>query len=160
MKSYTRGFTLIELMVVIAVLGVLMSIAVPAYRDYVIRSQTAEAFSLVSFAKPKIVDYFRHYGHFPANNKEAGLPAPDKIIGHYVGSVRVDHGAIHVTFRRKNITKPLQGQVLTVRPLVVKGSPQSPIAWLCGNAEPPSGMKPIGENHTTLNAAMLPSTCR
>lgn len=160
MKRLARGFTLIELMIVVAIIGVLAGIAIPAYQNYVIRAQTAEAFSLASWVKPKIVDYYRHFGHFPADNKAAGVPAPDKIIGHYVGAVTVDDGAINVSFRDANITQPLQGQVLTLRPLVVEGSPRSPIAWACGNAPAPAGMRIVGDNHTTLQPVLLPTTCR
>jgi type IV pilus assembly protein PilA len=158
--SRKRGFTLIELMIVVAIIGILASIAIPAYQNYILRAQTTEAMSLASFAKPKIVDYYRHFGHFPADNDAAGLPSAGSIIGHYVASVGVDHGAINVTFRSEDITLPLQGKVLTLRPLVVEGSPESPIAWSCGSAAPPSGMAPIGEDHTTVAVKLLPTSCR
>lgn len=160
MTSRPRGFTLIELMIVVAIIGILASIAIPAYQNYTLRAQTAEAFSLSSFAKPKIIDYYHRYGHFPADNQAAGLPSASSIIGHYVGSVRVDHGAIDVRFRDKNINRVLQGQVVTIRPLLVKGSPRSPIAWSCANAGAPSGMTLVGDNRTTLKAKYLPSSCR
>lgn len=160
MKTFTRGFTLIELMIVVAILGILLGIAIPAYQDYVGRSKVAEAFSLASYVKPKIDDYYRHFGTFPADNEAAGIPPADKLIGHYVGSVSVDEGAINITFRKQHLHPALRGRVLTVRPLVVKGSPESPIAWSCGNAEAPAGMKVIGENRTTLGPVVLPAPCR
>ncbi|MGH8184031.1 MAG: pilin [Rhodanobacteraceae bacterium] len=158
--SYNRGFTLIELMIVVAIIGILASIAIPAYQNYIIRAQTAEAFSLASFAQPKVIDYYRHFGHFPADNRAAGLPSAGSIIGHYVGAVSVDDGVVNVTFRDKDINAALQGQTLSLRPLVVQGSPRSPIAWSCGSAPAPSGMSVVGQNRTTLKPMFLPSTCR
>lgn len=156
----THGFTLIELMIVIVIIGVLASIAIPLYSNYTSQAETVEAFSLASYVKPKIDQYFHHFGNFPVDNRAAGLPSAGSIIGHYVSAVSVDRGAINIKFRKKNIAKSLQGQVLTLRPLVVKGSPRSPIAWLCGNATPPAGMVPVGKNHTTLKSVVLPISCR
>ena len=155
-----RGFTLIELLVVIAIIGILAAIAIPAYQNYIIRAQTTEAFSLASFAKPKIVDYYRRFGRFPADNRAAGLPSAGSIIGHYVGAVNVDGGVINVRFRDRDITLPLQGKVLSLRPLVVKGSPESPIAWACGGADAPSGMETVGTDRPPLKPMFLPSSCR
>ncbi len=156
----TRGFTLIELMIVIVIIGILSSIAIPLYLNYTSQAETAEAFSLASYVKPEVDKYFRHFGSFPSDNHAAGLPSSGSIIGHYVAGVNIDQGAIDIKFRKQNIAKPLQGQVLTLRPLVVKGSPRSPIAWLCGNALPPPGMVPVGKNRTTLKSVVLPLPCR
>lgn len=114
----------------------------------------------VRCAKPKIVDYYRHFGRFPADNEAAGVPSPKLIIGHYVGAVSVEGGVINVRFRDSGINAGLQGQVLSLRPLVVNGSLLSPIAWACGDAAAPSGMAAVGKNRTTLKPIFLPSNCR
>lgn len=155
-----RGFTLIELMIVVGIIAVLAGIAIPLYLSYTSQAETSEAFSLASYVKPKVAKYFHRYGHFPKDNRAAGLPSAGSIIGHYVTAVSVDQGAIDIKFRGKNIAKPLQGQVLTLRPLVVKGSPESPLAWLCGNAVPPKGMVAAGKNRTTLKPDVVPPSCR
>lgn len=158
LHSY-RGFTLIELMIVITIIGILASIAIPLYLNYTSRAETAEAFSLASYVKPRIDHYFHEHGSFPVDNRAAGLPEPGSIIGNYVAGVRVDKGAIDITFGQKSF-KALQGHVLTIRPLVVKGSPESPIAWLCGYASPPQGMDPVGTDHSTVKPVLLPGNCR
>lgn len=154
-----KGFTLIELMIVVAIIGVLASIAIPLYLSYAGRAETTEAFSLATYVKPKLDEYFRAHGDFPADNRAADLPSPGSIIGNYVASVRVDHGAIDITFGQKSY-KDMQGSVLTIRPLLVDGSPESPIAWLCGYADPPHGMSPVGANRTTLKQLYLPTNCQ
>ncbi|HVA54425.1 MAG TPA: pilin [Gammaproteobacteria bacterium] len=154
-----RGFTLIELMIVIAIIGILSSIAIPQYQDYVIRSEIVEAFSMSDSLKPAILDYYKFHGTFPANNQAAGIPAPKYLIGNFVTGITVSDGAITVEFGNK-VTKDVKGRLLSVRPLVVIGSPTSPIDWNCGHATAPNGMQAIGVNKTTLADKYLPAICR
>jgi hypothetical protein len=94
-----------------------------------------------------------------SNNAAAGVPDPDKLIGNYVTRVEVVQGAINVTFGNF-ANKQLEGQIVTLQPIVVKGSPASPMSWRCGYHEVPKGMEPVGENRTNLDRRYLPTSCR
>jgi type IV pilus assembly protein PilA len=153
------GFTLIELMIVVAIIGILASIAIPAYQSYTIRAQVTEAFSLASELKGPIQEYRKERGTLPADNAAAGVPAPEKLIGNYVTRVEVNQGAISVTFGNF-VNKSIEGQIVTLQPIVVKGSPASPMSWRCGYRGVPNGMEPVGENRTNMDAKFLPVSCR
>jgi len=155
----SRGFTLIELMIVVAIIGILAAIAIPAYQDYTIRAQVVEAFSLASEIKPSIQEYRKVHGRMPANNDAAGVPEPQYLIGNFVTRIEVVNGAIHVEFGNLANTI-LHGGVVTLQPLVVEGSPESPMSWRCGKRTIPTGMAAVGENRTTLSNKHLPAACR
>lgn len=157
--SIQKGFTLIELMVVVAIIGILASVALPSYQVYVQRSEVVEALSMAGTIRENVGNYYVEKLAFPANNDTAGVPEPDKLIGNRITQVVVEQGAIHVTLGNK-ASKPLHGKVLTFRPAVVNGSPQSPISWLCGFDEPVEGMQAIGENKTNIEKDFLPAVCR
>jgi type IV pilus assembly protein PilA len=154
-----RGFTLIELMIVVAIIGILASISLPAYQDYTTRAKIAESIVLVSELKPNVVSYYRAKSRFPADNTQAGIPASQYIIGNHVRGVSVKNGAIHIELGNK-VPPDIEGKILTLRPIVVIGSPESPISWLCGNGEVPTGMQAIGDNLTSLEGKHLPAACR
>ncbi|MEN7343697.1 MAG: pilin [Pseudomonadota bacterium] len=154
-----RGFTLIELMIVVAIIGILAAIAIPAYQDYTIRAQVVESFSISSELKLSIRDYYKNRGVFPKDNDTAGVPAPEHLIGNYVTRVDVVDGAMHVEFGNY-VNSTLKGKVLTIRPQIVSANPTSPIAWACGYHVPPDGMEAVGEDRTTIENRFLPATCR
>ena len=153
------GFTLIELMVVVAIIGVLAAIAVPAYSAYVTRAQVVEGITLADELKPAIRDYYKERGAFPADNADAAVPAADKLLGNYVQQMAIEKGAIHIKFGHYAHAL-LQDKILSLRPISVIDSPLSPISWACGNREPPPGMEAAGENHTDIDPKLLPGACR
>jgi type IV pilus assembly protein PilA len=143
----------------VAIIGILAGIAIPAYQNYTIRAQVTEAFSLASELKGPIQEYRKERGTFPVNNAAAGFPEPNKLIGNYVTSVEVRDGAINVTFGNF-VNKMVEGQIVTLQPIVVKGSPASPMSCRCGYRAVPNGMEPVGENRTNMNHLFLPASCR
>ncbi len=153
------GFTLIELMVVVSIIGILASVAMPQYQKYIYRSEVVEALSMAAHVREDVTAYYIETLIFPKDNKQAGVPKPDKLIGNRITGVEVENGAIHVTLGNK-IVKPLQGKILTFRPATVNDSPKSPISWLCGYDVSVDGMTGIGLNRTTLSEDYLPAACR
>lgn len=163
MKNITResqnGFTLIELMIVVAIMGILSVIAVPTYQDRVIRAQVEEGMVLSKFVQQSVQTYYTKHHRLPANNAAAGLPGSDKIMGNYVVDVQVRDGAVVVTFGNR-VNRFIDKKKLTLRPAIVEGQPVVPIAWVCGNASVPGKMKVGGRNDTDIPPSQLPIDCR
>lgn len=159
MSRIRAGFTLIELMMVVAIISVLAAIALPNYQDYLGRAQLAEAMALLGDLKPRVKECYAFDQAFPADNQAAGLPPADKLLGNYVTGIELRDGAFHILLGNR-IAQPLQDKVLSIRPLVVSDSPASPYSWICGQAEPPTGMEAVGENRTNVPATYLPYNCR
>ena len=157
MKS--RGFTLIELMIVVAILGILITVAMPTYQDRIIRTQVGEAVAFAHLARTSIAEDYKRHQRFPKSNAEAGLPDAEKIVGAYVTRLDVRDGAIHVTLGHR-INKNAEGKVVSFRPGAVAGAPVVPLSWACGNATLPEALKMAGKNETTLTPMFLPVDCR
>jgi type IV pilus assembly protein PilA len=158
MKRKSGGFTLIELMIVVTILGILATMAMPSFQDRVVRAQVQEALRLTETLRADIAAFYRQQGDFPRDNTEIAAPPPRKLIGNYVTSVRVESGAIQVQFGNR-INAYARGKYLSLRPEIVVGSPASPISWLCGYAEPVPGMIAVGKDRTDLSARFLPPEC-
>jgi type IV pilus assembly protein PilA len=154
-----RGFTLIELMIVIAIIGILATLAVPSYQDRAIRAQVAEGMELAVFAKQAVASFYAKYGKLPKDNAAAGLPPAEHIVGNYVTRLEVANGQIVLTFGNQS-NRNLAGQKLGIRPAIVEAYRAVPIAWVCGQAGVPEKMKVTGTNETTLPPVLLPIDCR
>jgi type IV pilus assembly protein PilA len=146
MKTMQKGFTLIELMIVVAIIAILAAIAIPAYQDYVIRSQVSEGMSLADGSKTAIAEFYSNYGHFPLNNQSAGLASPVSIVGKYVTKLDVSQtpGKIEVTFGGKANSK-ITSDLLVLSAIAKDGSTE----WHCGSG-----------GGTTIPDKYLPSSCR
>ncbi len=153
------GYTLIELMVVLAIIAILSLSAIPVYLNSAARSQVEKALDWVEGPQDEITAFYRRTREFPQDNAAAGLPIPEELIGNYVERVEVVNGAIHLHLGHK-INQKLDGEVVSLRPTVVEGSPATPISWTCGHAEPPDGMRAVGDNRTTAPGRRLPVRCR
>ena len=126
MKKVQQGFTLIELMIVVAIIGILAAIAIPAYQDYTIRAQVSEGLNLSAGAKAAVSEYYMDRGVFPTDNALAGLSAAGTIAGNYVTSVTVLSGVITVAYGNQS-----NAAILLATLLLSPGTTAGAINWDC-----------------------------
>lgn len=155
----TLGFTIVEMMVVVAILAILAMIAIPSALTRIIREEVAAAVPFAETAKEPASAQWKATKTLPADNKEAGLPAADKVVSNLISSLVVDKGVIHMTFGNK-ARSILQGKVLSFRPAVIEESQAVPVAWVCGNAPTPAKMTLMGDNKTNIDTKYLPFACK
>lgn len=159
MPIHRAGFTIIEMMMVLAVVAILALMAVPSYLEKFVRDQVVEALPLADIAKAPVSAAWAALQGFPADNAAAGLPPADKIVNNFVRSVSVSDGAIHITFGNR-ANGNIKDKILTLRPAVVEDAPIVPVTWVCGFAEGPGKMMVKGENRTNISMTYLPLKCR
>jgi len=159
MTATRAGFTLVEMMVVLAVIAILALMAIPSFQDQIVRDQINNALPLADIAKAPVAASWAIAQSFPPDNAGAGLPPAEKIVNNYISSVLVHSGALDVTFGNR-ANGIINGKILTLRPAVVDDAPIVPVAWVCGYAEAPRNMSVKGENRTNIPASFLPFACR
>ncbi|EPI5973920.1 pilin, partial [Neisseria gonorrhoeae] len=128
MNTLQKGFTLIELMIVIAIVGILAAVALPAYQDYTARAQVSEAILLAEGQKSAVTEYYLNNGEWPANNGDAGVASPSDIKGKYVESVTVTNGVVTATMASSNVNNEIKGKKLSLWAKRQAGS----VKWFCG----------------------------
>ncbi|CWO23006.1 pilin PilE [Neisseria meningitidis] len=165
MNTLQKGFTLIELMIVIAIVGILAAVALPAYQDYTARAQVSEAILLAEGQKSAVTEYYLNHGEWPANNSSAGVATSADIKGKYVKSVEVKNGVVTAQMASSNVNNEIKGKKLSLWAKRQNGS----VKWFCG--QPVARANANGANNDEVTAANgkgtanidtkhLPSTCR
>lgn len=139
MKKIQQGFTLIELMIVVAIIGILAAIAIPAYQDYTIRAQVSEGLNLAAVAKVAVAETFLNAGVVPQDREDAGMSrAATDTRGKYVSSVEINDGRIDITYGGE-ANRIIAGQVLSITPYGrQEGEDSWSIVWRCGHAPIPA----------------------
>ncbi|EPI7041049.1 pilin, partial [Neisseria gonorrhoeae] len=160
MNTLQKGFTLIELMIVIAIVGILAAVALPAYQDYTARAQVSEAILLAEGQKSAVTEYYLNNGEWPENNGDAGVASsPTDIKGKYVKSVTVAKGVVTAEMASSGVNKEIQGKKLSLWARRENGS----VKWFCGQPvtrtdKAKDAVTADGKNK--IDTKHLPSTCR
>ncbi|ENZ7070542.1 pilin, partial [Neisseria gonorrhoeae] len=128
MNTLQKGFTLIELMIVIAIVGILAAVALPAYQDYTARAQVSEAILLAEGQKSAVTEYYLNNGIWPKDNGSAGVASASTIKGKYVKQVEVNNGVVTATMASSNVNKEIKDKKLSLWAKRQDGS----VKWFCG----------------------------
>jgi type IV pilus assembly protein PilA len=158
MKTMQKGFTLIELMIVVAIIGILAAIAIPAYQDYTIRAQVSEGLTLAAAAKAAVAETYLNTGTAPVNRMDAGMSnnATD-TFGKYVASIEVTNGTIDITYGN-DVNQMINANIVSLEPYT---STDQSVVWACGYATTPAvNTMGSGGDNTNIEPKYLPSACR
>ncbi|HGN6390486.1 TPA: pilin [Neisseria gonorrhoeae] len=162
MNTLQKGFTLIELMIVIAIVGILAAVALPAYQDYTARAQVSEAILLAEGQKSAVTEYYLNHGEWPKDNTSAGVASSGEIKGKYVQSVTVANGVVTATMKSDGVNKEIKDKKLSLWAKRQAGS----VKWFCGqpvqradNADN-DAVTAAANGNNGINTKHLPSTCR
>jgi len=165
LKNIQKGFTLIELMIVIAIIGILAAIAIPAYQNYTIRSQVTEGLSLADGWKTSISEFYAQNGSFPSTSSTTGGPGAVAVsgasVGKYVSAIAVNAGGeISVQYSGSQANAKIVGLFLSLTPGL---DANYDVVWVCGTATTPNNVTlsagAAGTGTTTVPAAYLPNSC-
>ncbi|HGO7767973.1 TPA: pilin [Neisseria meningitidis] len=164
MNTLQKGFTLIELMIVIAIVGILAAVALPAYQDYTARAQVSEAILLAEGQKSAVTEYYLNHGIWPGDNTSAGVATSSKIKGKYVEKVEVKNGVVTAEMKSTGVNKEIKGKELSLWAKRQNGS----VKWFCGQpverTAPNASADADAVNKVTgtanIDTKHLPSTCR
>ncbi|HEZ9336928.1 TPA: pilin [Neisseria gonorrhoeae] len=163
MNTLQKGFTLIELMIVIAIVGILAAVALPAYQDYTARAQVSEAILLAEGQKSAVTEYYLNNGEWPKDNDSAGVASASKIIGKYVKQVEVKNGVVTAQMASSNVNKEIKDKRLSLWARRQDGS----VKWFCGQpvkrdaaAAKADADAVTADDANKIETKHLPSTCR
>jgi type IV pilus assembly protein PilA len=174
-KSIQKGFTLIELMIVVAIIGILAAIAIPAYQDYTIRSQITEGLNLAGAVKAEIAEFYAQNGAWPTTLGPGvgtlGHTALEVPRGKYVSGVAVTTGLITITYSNTagyQANANLNGLTLGLQPRLsgAAATGNNDVVWSCGNKAPPTATHDpaaaaaLASTVTTVPNKYLPANCR
>ncbi|EMU5075541.1 pilin, partial [Neisseria gonorrhoeae] len=158
MNTLQKGFTLIELMIVIAIVGILAAVALPAYQDYTARAQVSEAILLAEGQKSAVTEYYLNHGKWPADNGDAGVASPADIKGKYVESVTVENGVVTAEMNSDGVNKEIKDKKLSLWAKRENGS----VKWFCGQPvtrdDADADAVKDDANGTKIETKHLPST--